>query len=405
LGSEPQTLRDHLSAQARRYERKTFLEAGGERYSFRAVDEWTDRAATGLGRLGLVRGDRVALVLESRPELLFLAWGAPKVGVVPALLDPALPAADLVEALVGLRPSAIVIEPRLAGAAAAAARRCPQPVRVLEARGGGLGPELETRGVLDFWPDLGAGDAALILFTRGRGGKPKPVVLTHLNLLSNARQMLQPLRIQASDRFYAALSLASAPGLVLQGLVPWAAGAGTILAPEEPPAALFAALARSGASVLAGTPDLYRAAGEQRAAEGCDLGVLRLAICGPGPVSAEVHAQFQERFDALIVEGYGLTEATCLCCVNPYTGVRKPGSLGLPLPGQECRVVGPDGEDRAAGQVGEIVVRGPNLMKEYFDDPAGTRRVLRDGWLHTGDAAWVDEDGYYHLSPSGEAAR
>ena len=104
---------------------------------------------------------------------------------------------------------------------------------------------------------------------------------------------------------------------------------------------------------------------------------------------------FQERHDALIVEVYNRAEATCLCCANPYTGVRKSGSLGLPLPGLKCAIVDAQGRELPPGAKGEIVVRGPNVMKEYYKDPEDTKKALRGGWLHTGDFGYIDSDGYY----------
>jgi acyl-CoA synthetase (AMP-forming)/AMP-acid ligase II len=117
-------------------------------------------------------------------------------------------------------------------------------------------------------------------------------------------------------------------------------------------------------------------------------------------VGRKLLRQFEERHDVLIVEGYGLVEGTCLTCANPYTGVHKAGSLGLPLPGQECRIF--DEQDNALppGRVGEIVVRGPNVMKEYYREPQATARTLRGGWLHTGDSGYADSDGYYYLQQS-----
>jgi acyl-CoA synthetase (AMP-forming)/AMP-acid ligase II len=123
-------------------------------------------------------------------------------------------------------------------------------------------------------------------------------------------------------------------------------------------------------------------------------------VCSSGPVGEDTFRRFEEWHDALIVEVYGLPEVTCLACANPYTGVLKPGSLGLVLPGQEVRISGSRGEDLPAGESGEIVVRGPNVMKEYFRDPDATARTLRDGWLHTGDRGHVDADGYYYLDAS-----
>jgi long-chain acyl-CoA synthetase len=401
LRSEVRTLRDHLSLQARRLEKKTFLEFEEQRFSYRAVDEMTDRVATGLTRLGLAPGERLALLVGDRPELLFFLWGAPKVGIVPAPLDPALDDAGLRRALEQITPGAIVVEERSARRAAELPSAIPSIRHVIA-----VDPEPSFQAfarapALDFWPDLDPEAGAAILFTSVRVAAPKPVLLSHTNLLSNAGQMLQPLRVHSGDRFYGTLPLASPGGLVLQLLAPWFGGAMVRLSSSRGAAGgLLAELAGRRSTVLIGTPELFGSAASEAAAEPVELTSLRLAACYPGPASGAMHRQFQESFDALVVEGYGLTEATCLTCVNPYTGIRKPGSLGIPLPGQECRIVDGDSRSLPAGTPGEIVVRGSNVMKEYFGDPAATAAVLRDGWLHTGDTGFVDGDGYYHRTPT-----
>jgi long-chain acyl-CoA synthetase len=228
----------------------------------------------------------------------------------------------------------------------------------------------------------------------------KAVVLTHYNLLSNCYQLLQPFRIDETDRFMCALPLSSAMTEVLLLLAPWAAG-GTCILRDAAPASLPRAIKDSCATVLAGMPEFYRQLAESPDFAQCDLSSLRLAVCSSGPVAQDVFRQFEERHDAVIVEGYGLVEATCLTCANPYTGVLKPGSVGLTLPGQECRVVDEMGKERPPGETGEIVIRGPNVMKEYFRDPGSTARSLRSDWLFTGDRGYIDSDGYYYLSPAG----
>jgi acyl-CoA synthetase (AMP-forming)/AMP-acid ligase II len=261
-------------------------------------------------------------------------------------------------------------------------------------------PSISSGSPLGFWPDLNPDDPAVISFTRGSGTTRKAVVLTHRNLLSNSRQILQPFRIDETDRFFCALPLHWVAAQVLLILTPWLAGASCTL--DEPYSNRSLSLIESaGATVLAGTPETYTRISDSAASADRRLSSLRLAVCYSGPVGERIVRQFEDRYDALIVETYGLLEATCLACANPYTGVRKPGSLGLPLPGQQCRIIGPDGGELAAGCTGEIVLHGPNVMLRYYGNPEETARVLRGGWLHTGDQGYVDEDGYYYLSSFG----
>ncbi len=396
MSNEQQTLRDLLTTRARRFEKKTFLECGDVQFSYAAVDDRTDRVATGLSRLGLRSGDRVALLLSNRPELVFFLLGAPKLGVIPVPIAQECSQEEIISILWHCGATVVVTE-RRHDALKESAPQIRHWITVDDA----TFDEPPFRGltggsVLGFWPDLDPAGAALISYTRGSFRTRKAVVLTHSNLLSNCYQLLQPFRIDETDRFMCAVPLISSAAEVLLVLAPWVAG-GTCILRQPVPESLPNEIERTGATVLAGRPELYQRIAGSPDFERCDLSSLRLAVCSSGPVGEEIFRRFEERHDALIVEGYGPPEVTCLACANPYTGVLKPGSLGLVLPGQEVRVVGSQGEDLSVGEPGELVVRGPNVMKEYFRDPDATARALRGGWLHTGDTGHVDADGYYYL--------
>ncbi|NWG14701.1 MAG: AMP-binding protein [Acidobacteria bacterium] len=396
MNYENATLRDLVADQARRCGKRVFLEYGGHSYSYVAVDEKTDRVATALSRMGLKHGDRIALLLSNRPEFLFFFLGAPKIGVIPVPIDPtALP--DEIGFAIEHSGSTAVVTERLY---LEYREQLPNVGKwiVVDDPGFAQAPfeGLERGRILGFWPDLEADDPAVISYTRGTTGDPKPVVLTHRNLISNCAQTLQPFRIDETDRFFCALPLSSVAAEVLLVLLPWIAGGSCILG-EAYAARLLVELEESRATVLAGTPALYEMIAGSTGFAHSNISTLRLAICYSGPVGRKILRQFEERHDILIVEGYGLVEATCLTCANPYTGVRKPGSLGLPLPGLECRIVDAEGHYLGPGKTGEIVVRGPNVMAGYYRSPRETEAALRGGWLHTGDFGYADPDGYYFL--------
>jgi acyl-CoA synthetase (AMP-forming)/AMP-acid ligase II len=124
---------------------------------------------------------------------------------------------------------------------------------------------------------------------------------------------------------------------------------------------------------------------------------LRYVICGAAPLSRELLEAFQDRFGIRILEGYGLTETTCVSSINPYYGERKVGSIGMAVRGQHMRIVGDDGNDLATGQYGEIIIKGPNVMAGYLKNAEATAESIRDGWLYTGDVGYMDEDGYFFI--------
>jgi long-chain acyl-CoA synthetase len=389
-----ETLRDFLTTQARCFRRNIFLEYGEQQYSYEALDDRTDHVATGLNRMGLRPGDRVAMLLSNGPELLFFLLGAPKLGYIPVPLDPSCSREDIAHIIEHCDAGAVITEKRFAGFRPG----MPKTTCWIEVDDESFGKPpfqgLSQGPVLSFWPDLSPDDPALIFYTRTSAGLLMPVVLTHRNLLSNSSQMLRPFRLNETDRFLCTSPLFSLDAIVLLVLAPLTAGGCCVVRKSDAPRAVEA-IHEQQATVLAGTPQFFEHISKSDAFAETDLSSLRLAICHSGPVGKGTFEAFKDRHDALIVEVYNRAEATCLVCANPYTGVRKQGSLGIPLPGLECSIIDAEGREMPPGAEGQIVVRGPNVMKEYYKDLYNTNRVLRDGWFHTGDSGFIDPDGYY----------
>ncbi len=401
MASGHRTLRDVISAQARRFTRRPFLEFQGRQFSFAEVDDRTDRVATALSRLGLRAGDRLALLLPNRPELVFFLWGATKIGAVPVSLNPDAATEEIRAALARVTPRAVVTElPH-----AVLRSSLPQDTHWVAVDDASFHEEpfrgLE-RGasVLGFWPDLDGRAPAVVAFAGGQGQPGEPVLLSHGNLLEAAAQLVRPFRMDETDRFVCLLPLSAVFSQVFLILTPWIAGATVVLADSARPEAAEW-LGSDGISVTACTPHLFEKLLDARSPK---VPALRLGVCPTGAVGEKILREFERRYDAIAVEAYGVPEATCLTCANPYTGLRKPGSVGLPLPGQQCRIVDAAGAEVAAGATGEILIRGPNVMSGYLDDAGATSGALRGGWLHTGDFGRCDSDGYYYLS-DGSASR
>lgn len=402
MASEQMTLRDVLAIQASRREKQIFLEFNNRHFSFADVDNRTDRVATGLSRLGLGIGARVVLLMSNRPEYVFFLLGLPKIGMIPCTVSVHDPESSIAEAIRSSGASAVVTESRFATLRG----RIPSVKHwiVVDDNSFAAPPfgNLEEGSILGFWPDLDPRDPALISPPERKGPGLHAVVLTHGNLIAAAQQLLQPFRVDGTDRFFCALPLSAPLSEVLFILTPWISGATCVLH-DGPPPGTAADIDRTGSSVIAGTPAMFRQIAASPDFERSRLPSLRLALCIGGAVEEEMFEAFEQRHDALIVEGYGLAAGAGLTCANPYTGVRKHGSIGLPLPGQECRIVDSDDRELPAGAAGEIVVRGPNVMKQYDGDAGASAQALREGWLHTGDQGYVDCDGYYHLgSPASQ---
>jgi long-chain acyl-CoA synthetase len=394
------TLRDLLTTQGSRLERKVFLECGGRQYSYGSLDDRTDRVATGLNRMGLQPGDRVALLLTNRPEFIFFFLGAPKMGLISVPLNPDDSEKEIEFILEHCAAAAIVTESRFRSLRPG----IPKTTCWIEVDNDSFEKPpfhgLTSGLALSFWPDLSADDPAAIIYSRENTGVLKTIVLTHKNLLSNCSQLIRPFRMDASDRYFCAVPVWTIEAQVLLILAPLLTGAACILR-DSGSMRLVQAIHDCRATILAGTPGLYESISCEPDFTSADLSFLRLAICHSEPAGERILNEFQTRHDALIVEAYNVAEATCLCCANPYTGIRKSGSLGLPLPGLKCAILDEQGRELPVGERGEIALRGPNVMKEYYRDPEKTREAFRSGWLHTGDFGYIDSDGYYWKVDSG----
>nr|WP_239029256.1 AMP-binding protein [Pseudonocardia acidicola] len=340
------------------------------------------RAAAGaLQRRGVEPGDVVAVVLPNRVELVVALFAAWRLGAAVTPVNPALTAA---EARYQIEDSGAVV--------------------VL---GDGSGPDVATMDVADL-PAVaaGAGPApvpadpaalALLIHTSGTTGRPKGVMLDHANLTAMCAMAIASVGLGPSDHSLLVLPLFHVNGIVVSVLSPLLAGGRATIAGRFRPAAFFPAVEAVRPTYFSAVPAIYAMLATLPEEVRPDTSSLRLAICGAAPMPAELIGRFERRYRIPIVEGYGLSEGTCASTINPVGGIRKPGTVGLPIPGQEVAIVDARGRRVTDGSPGEVVVRGPNVMCGYLNRPEETARTVVDGWLHTGDVGRFDEDGYLVL--------
>jgi long-chain acyl-CoA synthetase len=248
-------------------------------------------------------------------------------------------------------------------------------------------------------PRIGAADpddVAVLLYTSGTTGAPKGVPLTHRNLLSNAHSLSRRLRGSSEDSLLAVLPLFHAFGLTGELIGPLLVGAEVIYS-RFTPDRVAAQMAAWGVSVFIAVPSMYRLLIRRKVPAG-PLRQLRLAISGGDALPASVRDAYREKFGRELLEGYGLTETSPVISVNTPEE-NRPGTVGRVLPGVEIRIQRPDGVALAAGEQGEIQVRGPNVMRGYYHRPEETQAAFTpDGWFRTGDLGWLDADRYLTIS-------
>ena len=401
------TIADLLADRLDDHADDVFLMFEGEETSYREVIERAAAFAGGLERAGVTPGDRVAVLLPNTPEFLYVWFGNALAGAVTVPMNPAYTPDEIRYILENSEASAIVTFAGKRPDIDSIGNVSSITHRVLVGDGAsapwtGYESFLEPTPFSTFREPgrrVAAGDPASIIYTSGTTGHPKGVVLSHGSYVFDSWSLVEHIHNDHRDRFMCFLPLFHVNAQVVSVLSALYVGGRLVLLREFKPTTFFETLAETGATTFSAVPTVYAILNTLPDADRYDLSSLRYCVCGAAPMPVEVFETFERRFGATIVEGYGLSEATCGNCVNPAgtDAVRKIGSIGIPLPGQEMAVADDAGAHLPDGEVGELLVRGPALMKEYFGNPDATAEALRNGWLHTGDLGYRDPDGYYFI--------
>lgn len=387
------------------------LVSGGQVTTYGSLRDQVAAARGGLTDLGVVRGDRVALLLGNSRQFVVAYLATVGVGAVAVPLNPASPAPELTRQLSAVRARAVVVD-ELAGPSWRRVERSAVPsIELVVTTAGGAAADTGAERVVTPFDGLLAAAAvevtavdpsevAVLMFTSGTAGSPRAAMLTHGNLLANISQSRSAEgHIDHGDVIFGVLPLFHIFGLNVVVGVGLSVGATLVLLPRFDPAAAVESIRDRRVTVIPGAPALWAAF-----AELAEIGELapdtfatvRLALSGASRLPVSVAEAIRDRCGLVIREGYGLTEAAPV--VTTSTGVEpRFGSVGRSLDGVEVRLVNAGG-DVLVGDVGEVWVRGANVFAGYFEEPEATSAVLdADGWLHTGDMATVDDDGYLYL--------
>jgi long-chain acyl-CoA synthetase len=241
-------------------------------------------------------------------------------------------------------------------------------------------------------------DTAVILYTSGTTGTPKGAELTHFNMLANCLHGGSELvDVSERDVVLGALPLFHSFGQTCCLNTAVRVGACLTMIPRFDPGKALEIIERDRVTLFDGVPTMYHAMLNHPERDRYDTSCLRLCVSGGSAMPVEVLRSFETAFRCIILEGYGLSETSPVASFNQRGRERKPGSIGTPIPGVEMKVVDDEGNEIPGGEVGEIVIRGHNVMKSYWNRPDATAEVLKDGWLYTGDMATVDDDGYFFI--------
>lgn len=238
---------------------------------------------------------------------------------------------------------------------------------------------------------------ALLIYTSGTTGLPKGVMLDHANIEAMAQMGRHSLKVTAADHCLLVLPLFHVNGIVVSILTPLSAGGRVTIRKRFDIKTFFDDVERLRPTYFSAVPTIYTMLNALPGEIKPDTSSLRYGICGAAPASAELLKRFEARYGFPLIEGYGLSEGTCASTINPFDGLRKPGTVGLPFVGQQIVIADVSGTHLPQGAVGEVLVQGPNVMRGYLGKPEETKKTIVNGWLRTGDTGRFDEDGYLSI--------
>ena len=399
-----QSLGHAFSATAREYAGRTAITASGVELDYRALDGQSDRFAAALAGLGIVKGDRIGLYCMNSPFFVIAYLGIVKAGATVVPLNLLANVNEMAFILQDAGVKALVHHAAFAEPASRL-RSMVASLAFAVSMGGATEGALSWEALLDtadppptisFDPKE---DLAVILYTSGTTGSPKGAMLTHANLLANVASVQQAMHWQpGGDTVLVVLPMFHAFAATVGMLTTLLHGCTIAPLPRFEPELVAKTIYATRATLFLGVPSMFTMLLRLKPEQAHWLESLRFCISGGAALPVEILRRFEAQFGKKIYEGDGPTECGPVTCVNPVGSLSKPGTVGLPIPGVDMRIVGEQGvEPLPIGHVGEIAVRGASVMKGYWNLPEATAEVFRDAWFLTGDMGTVDEDGYFSI--------
>lgn len=332
--------------------------------------------------LGIGPGDVIAIMLPNQVEFVVAMFAAWRLGAAVTPINPGLTSKEATHQISDSRAELVVNE---SGETVVAGVR-----------------SLAVSSLEEGQPHVGEvsddpAELALLIYTSGTTGLPKGVMLDHANIESMAEMGRQSIKVTAADHCLLMLPLFHVNGIVVSILTPLSAGGHVTIRKRFDINTFFGDVEQLRPTYFSAVPTIYAMLNALPGEVKPDTSSLRYGICGAAPASAELLKSFEARYGFPLVEGYGLSEGTCASTINPFDGVRKAGTVGLPFMGQRIAIADPNGRHLPNGEIGEVLVQGPNVMRGYLGKPEETAKTIVNGWLHTGDLGRIDEDGYLSI--------
>ncbi|MCA9807189.1 MAG: long-chain-fatty-acid--CoA ligase, partial [Cyanobacteria bacterium HKST-UBA06] len=411
----PVTVARLLEEQATAHADKVFIHfpEKNQAFTYADLEAKTRQTANLLASLGVGKGDKVALLVPNIPEFLFVYWGAMRIGAVVCPVNTLLKGPEIQYVVDHCEAKVLVLTPEFFGPVADIADQLPRVAHyaVLDDTPPTTGT-LNVPSQLNLLAELSHHDTALptvtlapddeamMIYTSGTTGKPKGVLLTHHNLITDAHYISQWFGFTGQTVMMCILPLFHVNGEVVTMMTPLLIGASVVLQRKFSASTFWATIARYRVNMFSTVPTILSILLAQHDKDGApddDISSLALVICGAAPLPVEVHKQFEDTFKVPLYEGYGLSETTCYSTFNPPDPTKRViGSIGMAV-GNDVAIWDEHHQEVPLGQGGEIVIRGENVMKGYFKNPEATEKAFAGGWFHSGDWGMQDENGFFYI--------
>lgn len=375
-----------------------FSEADGRSYTYSEFAQSVNRVAALLTNIGIRKGDVVSLLLPNSVEYVIAYFACWQLGASAGPINSLLKEHEMSYVISDSEAKALLVHTDFRPIVEKIRSELPTLKAIVTLDNE---PEATRNSVAESTEPIAidTDDEAIIIYTSGTTGKPKGCLLTHGNIVANAQQISTWLNFTSNDRLLTIMPLFHMNAVSVTTMSALYAGGSTVVSPKFSASRFWRIISDyeitsfgSVATMLLMLLSTYP--------EGVPAGLkteqLRFTMCGSAPVPAEVIKRFEETFGCLVIEGYGLSESTCRSTFNPPDLRRRQGSCGLPI-GNEMRVVDDDDQEVEDGTLGEIVLRGDNILKGYYKNPTATTEAFRNGWFHTGDIGYRDSDGFYYI--------
>ncbi|HKO99846.1 MAG TPA: long-chain fatty acid--CoA ligase [Pyrinomonadaceae bacterium] len=397
----PTNLSELLSLRVDQSPDKHFLfsETDGRKFTYSEFQEAVSRVARMLAAHSIGKGDAVSLLMPNSAEYIIAYFACWKLGAVAGPVNSLLKSEEIAYVISDSEAKALLVHPDFVETIEGIRNQLPTLKSVIQF-------DDETAATSNYanlpatnTSEINSDSEAIIIYTSGTTGKPKGCLLTHANLIANARQISEWLGFTDTDRLLTIMPLFHMNAVSVTTMSALYAGGSTVVSPKFSASKFWQIISDyeitsfgSVATMLSMLLSTY----PNGVPKELKTDQLRFAMCGSAPVPAETLKRFEETFDCLVIEGYGLSESTCRSTFNPPDKRRRPGSCGIPI-GNEMAIVDEEDREVVDGELGEIVLRGENILKGYYKNEEATATAFRNGWFHTGDVGYRDADGFFYI--------